>query len=383
MRIGLNATCFNDRPSGANQRFFSIYREVIRQNPGVEFLLYEPADYPVARHFSGAPNVIARPTPLPSVGRLERALRGAVFWPRALRADGVELFETFSLPLVIGAPCPVLLTIHDLRPIRADEPLFVRWMARMVLRHGFANARHVIAVSETVKAEIRTFREATPVTTVYNGIEANAFDRPVEDVQSRWSLPPEFLLSVGHIEPRKNFGLLVDAVAALRGRGLVRPLVIAGRDGGALGTLRRQIAMHGLADLVTIVSDADDEAIRGLYALCRLAVMPSRYEGFGIPLLEAMAARCPLVTSDIPVFREIVGGRGAYFPVEDSETAATVIERVWNDSADRARLILQGVERVQRFDLDSPARQIGAIYRELASAAAIRSRAAAKEWKRS
>jgi glycosyltransferase involved in cell wall biosynthesis len=383
MRIGLNATCFNDRPSGANQRFFSIYREVVRQNPEIEFLLYEAADYSAGRHFAGATNVIARPTPLPSVGRLERTLRGVPFWSPALRADGVELFETFSLPLVVGAPCPVLLTIHDLRPIRQGEPLFARLAARGVLRHGLANARHVMAVSNTVKGEIVSLRAGTTVTTVYNGIDTSPFEHPAQDVRSRWALPHEFLLSVGHIERRKNFGLLVDAVAALRDQGLVRPLVIAGRDGGALEALQRQIARQGLRDLITIIADADDAAVRGLYALCRLVVMPSRYEGFGIPLLEAMAAHRPLVTSDIPVFRELTDGKGAYFPVDDPKAAAAAIERVWSDPVERARLVAYGAERVGRFDLDSPARRIGAIYRDLARASAIRSRAAVKEWKRS
>ncbi|MGN6122349.1 MAG: glycosyltransferase family 4 protein [Sphingomonas oligoaromativorans] len=381
MRIGLNATCFNDRPSGANRRFFSIYGKVIRQNPEIEFFIYEAADYPAARHFSGAANVIARPTPLPSVGRIERTLRGAAFWPRTLPADRLDLFETFSLPVIIGAPCPVLLTIHDLRPIRREEPLIARLMAKAVLHHGFSAARHVIAVSETVKHEISSIRREVAVSTVYNGIDVGAFSPP--DMGCRWAVPQEFLLSVGHIEPRKNFGLLVDAVALLRAQGLARPLVLVGRDGGGMATLRRRIAGQGVGDLVTIIEDADDGAMRALYERCRMVAVPSRYEGFGIPLLEAMAARRALVTSDIPVFRELTEEWGARFPVDDAKAAAVVIERVWSDAGERARLVAHGAERVKSFDIETPARRIGALYRELASASAIRPRADVKEWKRS
>ena len=199
----------------------------------------------------------------------------------------------------------------------------------------------------------------------------------------RWAVPQEFLLSVGHIEPRKNFGLLVDAVALLRAQGLSRPLVLVGRDGGGMATLRRRIAGQGVGDLVTIIEDADDGAMRALYERCRMVAVPSRYEGFGIPLLEAMAARRALVTSDIPVFRELTEEWGACFPVDDAKAAAVVIERVWSDAGERTRLVAHGAERVKSFDIETPARRIGALYRELASASAIRPRADVKEWKRS
>ena len=76
MRIGLNATCFNDRPSGANQRFLGIYGALVRRRPDIEFVVYEPADQRIADWFGGAPNVVARPTPIPSVGRFARLRAG-------------------------------------------------------------------------------------------------------------------------------------------------------------------------------------------------------------------------------------------------------------------------------------------------------------------
>jgi len=380
MRIGLNATCLNGRPSGANQRFRRLYGAVIRRNPELDFVVYEPADYPVATWFADAPNVSARRTPLPSTGRVARLRAGLGYWRRALAADAIDLFESFHLPLA-AAPCPRLLTVHDLS---ADASLLERLATRVALAHAFARADRVIAVSDAMRAEILAFRPGTAVSTVHNGVDARGFgtvDAAAHaEARRRWALPEDFALTVGHLKRRKNVALLIDAVAVLRARGLARPLAVVGR-GGEAKALRARIADRGLADLVTLIEDADDDAVRALYAGCRLVAIPSVYEGFGIPLIEAMAARRPLVTSDIAVFREITGGEGSYFPVDDVPAAAAAIERAWSDPAERMRLTANGDNRVGLFAFDRLADKVAALYADVAipSAAAIRPRAASNE----
>jgi glycosyltransferase involved in cell wall biosynthesis len=394
VRIGLNATCFDDRPSGANQRFRQLYGAVIRRNPEIEFLIYESADGPVASWFADLPNVVARRTPLPGRGRLRRAIAGLGYWKRALRRDALDLFETFSLPLVEAPDCPTLFTIHDLRPVhRSTGTTLDRFVARRVLRHAFDHADHIVAVSEAVRTEILAWRPRAAVSVVYNGIDPAPFGAPQADaiatIRRRYALPDAFALCVGHIEPRKNLSLLIDAVAALQDAGCERPLVIAGRDGGARAAIIARIAHHNVGHRVTLIDDADDEALRSLYAASRLVVMASRDEGFGIPLLEAMAAGRPLVLSDIAVFRELMQDHGCYFRADDAHSAADAIERVWTDRALRARLVAYGRGRVRDFDFDRLADRISALYVALcapsgtSSIRAIRSRAATKEWKRS
>ena len=106
MRVGLNAICFDDRPSGAKQRFLGIYGALISAHPEIDFVIYEPADCRVAQWFAGAANVVARPTPVPSSGQLRKAVAGARFWRHRLRADRLDLFETFNLPMVVAPDCP-------------------------------------------------------------------------------------------------------------------------------------------------------------------------------------------------------------------------------------------------------------------------------------
>lgn len=386
MRVGLNATCFNARPSGANQRFRTLYGAVIRRNPDIRFILYEPADYPVGSWFGPVDNLEIRRTPLRSSGRVGRQWAGLCYWRRALAGEALDLFENFSLPLV-GAPCPNLLTVHDLQPIRHGNAVMARVITDMVLHHAFARADRVMVVSQAMRDDLLRFHPGTRVDVVFNGVDPSVFKRQggkeAVGIGLRRRLPDEFALAVGHFEPRKNLGLLVDAIAVLRDRGQSRPLVIVGRDGGEGKALRRRIAERQLERLITVIEDADDLEVRALYAACRLVVTPSRYEGFGIPLIEAMAARRPLAVSDIPVFRELTGGQGAYFPVDDPAAAADTMERVWTDEAERGRLIAVGLDRLGTFDVDRLADRIVSVYAAVIEdrdkTVARRERAAAKE----
>lgn len=386
MRVGLNATCFDARPSGANQRFRSLYGMVIRRNPEIEFLIYEPSDCAVATWFAGQPNVVARRTPLPSRGRFSRPLIGLGYWRRALRGDALDLFETFNLPLVGAPDCPTLLTIHDLRALHGG---IGRLVARPVLRDALDRADHVVTVSEAVRAEIRAWRPQTCVSVIHNGVDPDRFHAldpdAVAETRRRYALPPAFGMCVGHLEPRKNLPVLIDAVAALHRSGRDRPLAIVGSDGGQRRALVAQIARQGVGHLVTLVDDADDAALGHLYAACSLVVMPSRDEGFGIPLIEAMAAGRPLVTSDIAVFRELTQDRGCYFPVDDARRAADAIERAWTDDHLRDQLVNYGRRRIADFGFDRLADQLSCLYASLVPAAAtprmraIRPRAAPNE----
>lgn len=367
MRVGLNATCFDFRPSGANQRFYGIYGALIRSRPDIEFVIYEPADVPVARRFAGARNITVRRTPLPSIGRVARVRAGLGYWRRALRADRLDLFESFHLPMVVAPDCPTLFTIHDLRPLLPDQSRIARLLASAVTRHALANAARVITVSDVMREAILAYRPGTPVVTIHNGVDPRPFQQPA--APSRFvdalDLPPAFMLTVGHLEARKNLPLLADAVALLKVRGLARPLVICGNDTGDRARVEARIAERGVGDLVRIVGGADDAAVRALYAACRLLVFPSRYEGFGIPVLEAMAAERPVALSAIPPFREIMQERGAFFPPGDAAAAAEAIDQMWSDDAEREHMVAFGRTRVRDFGFDRLAGQVADLYREI------------------
>ena len=367
MKIGLNATCINDRPSGAKQRFVGIYRELVKSLPDTEFVVYEPSDCRVGAWFEGASNVSVHTTPLPSEGRAQKFLNGLNYWPKALSAENLDLFECFSQPIVKARNAQTLLTIHDIRRIHPDWSGWERMLYKAALAKDLRAVDHVITVSQAMKDEILDFYPNASVSVVYNGFEASVFKAVTEanlfEVRHKFKLPQTFALAVGHLERRKNYLRLIDAMAQLCGRGLGCDLVIVGNDSGEKSAILERVQSANLTGRVHILSGISDLEVRCLYKLCSLFVFPSSYEGFGIPILEAMAAGCPMVLSDIPVFREITENRGVYFSHDNPIAMAIAIEKVLTSSCERERQIKYGQERVQAFNFKNLVNQVAGLYR--------------------
>lgn len=230
-------------------------------------------------------------------------------------------------------------------------------------------ADHVITVSEAMRKEILDFYPDIPISVIYNGLHTREFDRVSESdlltVRLKYALPEEFILAVGHFERRKNYLRLIDAIARLRDRGQSCALLIVGNDSGLGKTIQERIELAHLSGCVKLLSGLSDLEVRCMYKLCSLFIFPSAYEGFGIPILEAMAANRPMVLSDIPVFREITQGRSVYFPHDNVELMALAIENVLSSNSERARLVEYGNERVQAFSFQSLAAQVERLYRLL------------------
>lgn len=368
MKIGLNATCLNDRASGAKQRFIGINRALFALLPGDEFFVFEPADCAIRSWFGQHPNVRFVRTPLLSHSRLQKFLLGLAYWRSALRDRPLDLFEAFHLPVVKAPRGRTLLTVHDVRFLRDPSP--ARAAYRLVLERSLHAADHVVTVSQSMRREILELFPRLSISVVYNGIDVASFtslsDAQVRAVQADLRLPPDFLLSVGHFEERKNYPGLLRGLAELHARGRQVHLVIVGNDSGELAHIRELAASLRLARHITILDGLSDLQVRCLYRLCSLFVFPSRYEGFGIPVLEAMAANRPFVLSDIAVFREITEDRAIYFSPDDPASIAATVDRVLSSPGEQEQLIAYGSKRVHDFRFENSAAALAALYRQMA-----------------
>ena len=369
MKIGINATCFNDRPSGAKQRFIGIYKELFKHLNNDEFIVYEPSDCQISPWFDKSENVVFKQTPLFSHSRLQQYYAGLFYWRRFLRSEKFDMFEQLHLPLVKAPTGRTILTIHDIRGIILKGGRRERTIYKTILERSLTAADHVITVSESVRDEILDLNPKIPISVICNGIDIEAFENiPKSElltVQQNFNLPDEFLLAVGHIEKRKNYLGLIDAITRLHRGGRSIYLVIIGNDSGEMNAVIERVHSLNLANYVKILSDLTDLEVRCIYTLCKLFVFPSSYEGFGIPILEAMAAKRPIVLSNIPVFREITQGQGVYFSHNDPDSIASAIDEVLSSTSECDRLIQYGSKRVIDFSFRKISMDIGRVYKSL------------------
>jgi len=369
MKIAINATCLNSQPTGTTQRFKGIYRELFTRLQDTEFVVFEPLDCRISSWFDRFDNVSFRRTPLSSQDRVERFIRGVWFWPRILKNERFDILEVSNLPLAGSLRGRTILTLHDIRYVSQNSGVVSKSINKFILDKSVAQCERIITISESVRSEILSFYPDRSVSVVHNGIDISFFQAmsssDLQSVRDCYNLPNDFVLSVGHFEDRKNYINLVTAVARLRDQGRAVFLVIVGNDNGQLAAVKKHIHSLGIATNVTILNGLSDFELSCIYRLCKLFVFPSYYEGFGIPILEAMAADCPVVLSDIPVFKEITQSQGVYFEHSDPESIATVIDEVLASDSERCRLMQYGRERVQDFSFRKVSMDLEGVYRSL------------------
>jgi glycosyltransferase involved in cell wall biosynthesis len=264
-----------------------------------------------------------------------------------------------------------IVTIHDLFFFRQPELTTAeirRDYATLVKTHA-RRADALITVSQTtaddVQKELGIPKERIEV--VPNGFDAENFaPRPEEEqIAHRYDLPAHFLLAVATFDPRKNLPRLVEAVGLLNEHGWDGVLILVGGEGMDEPQVDSKVTRLGLESRVRKLGYVSPADLPAIYRRARALVTPSLWEGFGLPLLEAMACRVPVVASDIPAHREVAGEAALYVDPVDPASIASGVERVLDDEALRARLIETGVEQVRQFSWDETARRTLALYRRV------------------
>ncbi len=341
MRVGVDGILLGLGPDGASRRTLSLIPGLAEE--GVEVVLYT----------SGASH--AAPDGAAELVRVDVPVRPA--WVRSaamgrighrLARDGVQVFLTGPSPLPGSWPVPVVATLHDLRPRRFIQPF---------RRYALLRADRIIVPSRFTRREaVRQLGlDESSIAVIPNA--ADHLERP-DPVPGAATGP---LLAVGHVHPRKNLRVLVEAVAILRHVRAERRLVLAGRDFQREQARLTGLAQRlGVADLVDFQGEVEESALAGLYAAACAVCVPSWHEGFGLSVAEAMYCRAPVIVSRGGALPEVAGPAAQVADGRRPLEWASAVRRL-EDAAERRVWIDRGAQRADGWSWRRAASETAAV----------------------
>jgi glycosyltransferase involved in cell wall biosynthesis len=365
MFIGIDASRATRRErTGTENYSLNLIGHLLALESGHRYRLYfnQP---PGGELFPTAADLELRVMPFP---RLWTHLR--LSWEMARQPPEVLFVPAHVLPLV--HPRSSVVTVHDLGYLTYPEAhrLVDRLYLDLSTRYNARAARRVIAVSQATKDDlVRQYGiEPDKITVVYSGCEERM--QPVEDegtierVKAGYHIGGDYVLYVGTLQPRKNLERLLEAYAMVRRRakrGETPGLVIAGRKGWLYDQIFQQVKRLGLESEVTFPGYVPQEDLPALLSGARLFVYPSLYEGFGLPVLEAMACGTPVLCSNVSALPEVAGKAALLVDPLDVKGMAEAMDRLLGDEGLRSQLVERGYRQVRRFSWGRCARETLAV----------------------
>ena len=319
--------------------------------------------------------------PLPPHRRLDAG--GSIPWripwlhltaPRLLRQLGPDVAHFTNSICPLRSPVPTVLTIHDMSlelfpHLHPRRRRLTRWLVRRCARQVQA----VIAVSESGRRNIRAILGVSAPQIVVVPEAAAAAFRPIHDPQTlqqvriRYDLPERFLLHVGTIEPRKNLVSLIQAFSRVVESG--HPdlgLVLAGKWGWGIQQVRETMEALGLKGPVRLPGYVEFEDLPVLYSLAVATLYPSLHEGFGLPVVEAMACGSPVITSANSSLIEVAGGAALMLDGPTPTAIAAALRRLLDSQDLREELAGRSLQNAARFSWSRAAAQTHQVYQDVA-----------------
>lgn len=363
MKILIDLTSLADNFSGIERYAASLTTEMVKDNESSFILIFKDKIHPIFEEVQFQKNV--------------RAI--------VLKRCNKLIFNQIKLPLMINKykadcylflafPVPVLLfkknmisTIHDLCCWDCPETMngLSKWYFRISHKVAVHKCKNIVTISKFSEDRIvdKLIYNRNKLWLVYCGIDEKFLnykknDRK-ENVKMKYNLPERYILSLSTLEPRKNLRLLVKAYRKLVLKNRVdMPLVLAGRRGWKMDELLSDVEDNVKKNII-FTGFIDDEDLPAVYGGADLFVFPSKYEGFGIPPLEAMACGTPVLSSDAASLPEVLGDAAFYFENENGKELCKQIDKYMRiDEKARQTIIEQGYDQARKFSWQEQANKL-------------------------
>jgi glycosyltransferase involved in cell wall biosynthesis len=261
------------------------------------------------------------------------------------------------------SPVPTAISIMDLSYIHFPELFTKHDLYQLVnwTKYSAKNARKIFTISNFSRNDIiKTYgKDSKAVITTYLGVKQIQDSRPkikdMEEISKKFGISKPYILFVGTLQPRKNIVKLIEAFSLLKNKDT--ELVIVGKKGWLFEEIFQSPEKYGVADRIKFLDFVGDEDLPGLYKNALCFVLPSLYEGFGLPVLEAMKFGCPTVISDVSSLPEVGGDAALYFDPQSVDDIAKKLETVISDEKLREEMIRKGYNQVKKFSWEKTAKE--------------------------
>ena len=373
MKIGFDAKKIVKNVTGIGNYSRGVVQALSKYYPDNDYLLFAPTekDTPAKARLKVTDNISY------VYPRKQWPLIGSELWRVSgitsdIRRCGVDIFHGLSNELPYGicrAGCRSVVTIHDLIFLRLPNTYSItaREILRAKTRYACTHADAIVAISERTKSDIIDLYGIDPakIHLVYQGCDP-IFSIPVSegeiaDVRQRFGITGRYLLSVGTIQERKNQLACVEALRLLPDD---IKLVLVGKGDVYIEKVRKAAAC-GLSERVMFLSDFPHPLLPALIKGCSAFLYPSRYEGFGIPILEAMTVGVPVVAATGSCLEEVGGDAALYSDPDDYSSLASNIRLILSDSAKARAMVEAGLQRTALFTPEVIASNLMSVYRSV------------------
>jgi len=264
-----------------------------------------------------------------------------------IEKDSLDLFHGLSSFCPYSEKVPTVVTIHDLHPFFEKNNFYTSSFEQRVSR-SVRSANRIICVSEFTKSQLKELLDISDdkIDVVYEGVNPMFYPRDQKQsadvLRNKYNIDEQFVVCVSDFYPRKNHLFLLESFAAARKKGLNYKLILVGKKNDYFNKIRQFINDRGFSSFVKILGYVYSEDMPYFYSLAEALVYPSLYEGFGLPLLEAMACNCKVLNSDSSSLKEISLDHGVSFDPKDKESLISALlsinnQNFWQDKLFKAR----------------------------------------------
>jgi glycosyltransferase involved in cell wall biosynthesis len=370
MRIGIDGRYIVDHYPGIGRYTYNLAARLPELAADTDFVLFHNPRLPNTRYDLGPlavyRNLRLQPVDIPTRSPQEQyQLRSLV------RALSLDLLHSPYYVMPYWLPCPSVLTMYDLIPMIYLHSLPHRWDAwvfRVAMWLATRRASRIIAISESTRKDLSRFFSAPEDKTTVIHLAPDETFHPLdrhqwEKTARAYGLPERYMLYLGINKPHKNLVFLLQVFSELQTE---TKLVLAGKEDRRYPQARDEARRLRLGDRVVFLGDVPENDLPGIYSGAQVFVFPSLYEGFGLPVLEAMACGTPVVCSNSSSLPEIVGDAAVTLDPQDRGGWLTALTQVLEDEGLRRKLKVRSLAQASKFSWENAARETMRVYHSVA-----------------